>query len=173
MAHFYDTLPADIRNLSDAQAIDRYVAGAGVPAKAIAGLTRQQLNSFPIPGTWSIQQIIVHLLDSDLMASVRMKRTIAEDRPTLEVYDETAFSKRLGYDRLSAEAAAELFRTHRLFTAEMLRNAPNEAFARVAFHPEIGEITLGQIVRIYAHHVDHHLAFILKKRKLLGAEIAL
>jgi hypothetical protein len=173
MAHFYDSLPADVRNLTDAQAIDRYVAGADLPAKAIAGLSRQQLNSFPVPGTWSIQQIIIHLLDSDLMASTRMKRAIAEDRPRLEVYDETAFSQRLHYDTLSAQTAAELFRSHRHFTAELLRQLPPEAFSRVALHPEIGEITVGQILRMYVHHVNHHMAFILKKRKLLGAEIAL
>lgn len=174
MANFYeDNVPADVRRLNDAQAIDKYVADADVPGRAIAGLSPAQLNSFPIPGTWSIQQIIIHLLDSDLMAAVRMKRAIAEDHPRLEVYDESAFAQRLGYERLSTRGAADLFRAHRLYTAEILRNAPADAFGRVAFHPENGEMTLGQIVRVYAHHVDHHLAFIMKKRKLLGAEIAL
>jgi hypothetical protein len=174
MAGFYDdNVPADVRSLTDAQAIDKYLAGADVPGRAVAGLSLEQLNSFPVPGTWSIQQIIIHLLDSDLMAAVRMKRAIAEDRPRLEVYDETAFAQRLGYDKLSTRAATELFRSHRLYTAEILRNAPADAFRRVALHPEIGEVSVGQIVRIYAHHVDHHLAYILKKRKLLGAELAL
>jgi len=173
MSYYDDNIPAAVRNLSDAQAIEKFIAGANIPAKAIAGLSREQLNSFPIPGTWSIQQIVIHLLDSDLMAAVRMKRAIAEERPRLEVYDETAFSRRLGYDKLSVTAAADLFRVHRLYTAEILKNAPREAFSRVAMHPEIGEVTLGQILRIYAYHVDHHLAFIVKKRKLLGAEIAL
>jgi len=173
MAHFYEAVPAEVRNLSDAQAIDRYVSGAEIPAKAIAGLTRRQLNSFPIPNTWSIQQIIIHLLDSDLMASVRMKRAIAEDRPTLEVYDETAFSQRLYYDKLSATAAADLFRAHRLLTTDLLRQLPPESFNRMAVHPEIGEITVGQILRMYIHHVQHHLAFIEKKRTLLGAPLAL
>jgi hypothetical protein len=173
VANYNDFIPADLLKLSDAQAIDRYVAGADIPAKAIAGLTRQQLNSFPVPGTWSIQQIIIHLLDSDLIAAVRMKRAIAEERPRLEVYDEKAFSQRLNYDKLSAQAAADLFRAHRHFTAEILRPLPPEAFKRVAIHPEHGEITLGQIVRMYAHHVHHHLAFIEKKRKLLGSPLPL
>ena len=36
--------------------------------------------AFPIPGTWSIQQIIMHLMDSDLIASDRMNfaKVIAE-----------------------------------------------------------------------------------------------
>ncbi len=171
MAHFYEVgVPIEIRNLSNTDAIDKYLAGATVPAAAIVGLTQQQLNSFPIPDTWSIQQIIVHLLDTDLMAAGRMKRIIAEERPRLEVYDENAFAQRLAYDKHSPEAVAELFRTHRQFTAEMLRSVSPDAFNRVAIHPEIGEITLGQILRVYVHHVHHHAAFITKKRKLLGAD---
>jgi len=169
MAHYYEeAIPAEIRSLTDAQAVEKFAAGASLPTRAIAGLSKEQLNSFPVPGTWSIQQIIVHLLDSDLMASSRMKRIIAEDHPRLEVYDETAFSQRLGYEKLSAQAAAELFRLHRVFTADMLRNAPADSFKRSADHPEIGELSLAQLVRIYAHHVDHHMVFIQKKRKLLG-----
>jgi hypothetical protein len=51
------------------------------------------MRAFPVPGTWSIQQIVLHMMDSDLIASDRMKRVIAEDRPTLIGYNETAFSE--------------------------------------------------------------------------------
>ena len=59
--------------------IDRYAAGGSQLAPAIAGLSREQLNAFPVPGTWSIQQIVLHLMDSDLIASDRMKRVAAEE----------------------------------------------------------------------------------------------
>ena len=58
--------------------IERYAAGANVPAEAIRGLTPTDLNAFPVPGTWSIQQIVIHLMDSDLIGSDRMKRVAAE-----------------------------------------------------------------------------------------------
>src|SRR4051812_36930394 len=60
----------------DRALIELYAAGASEPQRAIRGLSRAQLNSFPIPGTWSIQQIVMHLMDSDLIASYRMKRLI-------------------------------------------------------------------------------------------------
>lgn len=172
MASFYDSIPGDLKQISDGEAVTRFAAGADVPARAVAGLSREQLLAHPVPDTWSIQQIVVHLLDSDLTAGYRMKRTIAEDRPRLDAYDETAFAQRLGYDRLPAEEVCEVFRRHRLLLAEILRAQPPEAFARVALHPESGELTLGMFVRIYAHHVNHHLRFIEKKRALLGAPLA-
>ena len=148
--------------------IDRYAAGADVPAKAIAGLDKSELLAFPVPGTWSIQQIILHLMDSDLIAADRMKRVAAEDRPTLVGYNETAFSQRLGYEHLSAQAAAELFRLNRQMTAEILRRLPDEAFQRKGLHTERGEVTLEQLLTTYTDHLEHHMKFVREKRKLLG-----
>ena len=148
--------------------IEKYAAGADVPAKAIAGLERADLLAFPVPGTWSIQQIILHLMDSDLIASDRMKRVAAEDQPTLVGYNETAFGNRLGYEHLSARDAAEIFRLNRLMTAEILRRLPPAAFQRTGQHSEQGKVTLEQLLTTYIEHVDHHLKFIREKRKLLG-----
>ena len=169
MAHFYEMIPDSVRRLSDQQAVEAYSAGADIPARSIVGLTEAQLDALPIPNTWSIRQIVVHLMDSDLIAAYRMRRIIAEDRPRLDVWDENAFVPNLHYERLSASKAAELFKANRLFTADILRKLSADAFKRVAQHPEIGELPLVELVRLYVHHVHHHLAFIEKKRKLVGA----
>jgi hypothetical protein len=58
----------------DRTLIDRFEAGADIPLRAIAGLSPAELDAFPVPGTWSIRQIIVHLWESDLAASHRMRR---------------------------------------------------------------------------------------------------
>jgi uncharacterized damage-inducible protein DinB len=152
----------------DRTLIDRYSAGASVPGEAIRGLTAAELNAFPVPGTWSVQQIVMHLLDSDLIASDRMKRVIAEDMPTLLAYDETAFAKRLPYDKLDPTQACELFRLNRLFTAAILRLLPEETFERAGMHTERGRETLAHLVQDYSEHLDHHMKFLREKRKLLG-----
>lgn len=152
----------------DRALIERYAAGADVPARAIAGLDRADLLAVPVPGTWSIQQIILHLMDSDLIASARMKQVVAEERPTLVYCDESAAAQRLGYEHLSAQAAAELFRLNRLMTADILRRLPEDAFRRKGVHTRQGEMTLEQLVTIYTKHPHDHLKFIREKRKLLG-----
>jgi hypothetical protein len=148
--------------------IERYATGAEIPAKSIAGLTRADLLAFPLPGTWSIQQIILHLMDSDLIASDRMKRVIAEEGPTLVGFDESAFAKRLGYEELPAETAAEIFRLNRQLTAAILRRQPDSAFERTGRHTERGNVSLAQLLETYVNHLDHHLGFIRRKRELLG-----
>lgn len=169
MAHFYDRVPEEIRRLSNQQAVEAYAQRATIPGKAIEGLTKDQLVCFPVPGTWSIQQIVVHLMDTDLVAAYRMKRIIAEDRPKLDCYDETAFAEKLHYNKLDATAASEIFRLNRQQTATMLRLIPDDAFARIAQHPEIGDLPLGQLLRLYCYHVDHHMKFLHDKAKLVRA----
>lgn len=152
----------------DRQLIEQYAADAEVPRRAIAGLSREELNAHPVPGTWSIQQIILHLMDSDLIAGDRMKRIIAEDRPTLIGYDETRFGERLFYDQLDPQLACDLFAKNRLLMAEILRRQPDEVFERIGCHNEAGDKTLAEFVHTYVDHLTHHLKFIEQKRELLG-----
>jgi uncharacterized damage-inducible protein DinB len=150
------------------QSIERYASGAGALAAAVAGLSSQELNAFPVPGTWSIQQIVVHMMDSDLIASDRMKRMIAMENPLLIGYDETAFAKSLFYDKLDLGVACEVFEKNRQLTAEILRRLPEETFERSGVHNERGRITLGEYVVSSAEHLEHHMKFVRQKRELLG-----
>ncbi|MBL0926921.1 MAG: DinB family protein [Phycisphaerales bacterium] len=153
------------------QTVERFVAQASSLHHAVAGLTPAQLDAFPVPGTWSVRQIVVHLLDSDLAAGHRMKRTIAEDKPLVIAYDETAFAQKLGYERLDVHRVAELFRIHREHIAELLRPLPAAAFDRALVHNQRGLVTLGRLVALYVEHVDHHFKFIRQKRQMLGVPL--
>ena len=148
--------------------VDQYAAGARVLGDSIKGLSREDFLAYPVPGTWSIQQIVLHLMDSDLIASDRMKRIIAEENPTIIGYDESAFSKKLCYDKLDPDLAADIFRQNREMTAVILRHVPATAFARAGTHNERGKMTLGELVKLLVWHLDHHMGFLRHKRQLLG-----
>ncbi len=148
--------------------IDQYIAGATVPGRAIAGLTPADRNACPVPGTWSIQQIIVHLMDSDLIGSDRMKRIIAEESPSLIGYNESAFARQLFYDRTDLPMACEVFRLNRLLTGAILKQLPDTAFARTGNHSERGTVSLAALLQTYVGHLDHHMRFLREKRRLLG-----
>src|SRR5512142_8431 len=141
----------------DRQLIETYAAGADRPAQAIAGLTAEDLDRRPVPDSWSIREIAVHLMDSDLIAAYRMKRVIAEDNPLIVAYNESAFAQRLGYEQLDASAACGVFRLNRRLMADILRRLPDEAFQRTGVHSENGKMTLASFLQIYVGHLDHHL----------------
>src|SRR6185437_8712150 len=93
--------------------IDTYAAGAPLLANSIAGLSREDFLATPVPNSWSIAQITLHLMDSDLIASDRMKRVIAEENPAILGYNQTAFSQKLFYEKLDPFLAADIFQKNR------------------------------------------------------------
>ncbi len=148
--------------------IDEYVRQAAVLPVAIRGLSATELNAHPVPNTWSIRQIVMHLMDSDLIASYRMKRIIAENNPTLIGYDESAFAAKLFYEQLDAGIAADVFYKNRLLTSTILYHLPAETFSRTGTHNQRGRVTLEEMVKMYVQHLDHHMRFLKHKRQLLG-----
>ena len=149
-------------------AIDSYERGAATLRNAARGLSTEQLNTRLAPGTWSIKEVIVHMVDSDQAASHRMRRIAAEDMPLLVSYDENAFIARLDNTAMDANEALELFDANRRFTARWLRTLEPAAFARVGIHTQRGRVTLGEILDIYVKHLDNHMVFTDGKRKALG-----
>ena len=152
----------------DRKVIDDYAACGAQLRQAVAGLSPSDLSARPGPGTWSIHEVIVHLADSDSISVDRMKRILTEDNPTLLYADETAYVDRLFTHDQSLEDALTLFDVNRRQFARVLRKLPNEAFAREGTHNRRGVVTLGEMVRDYVEHVDHHLKFVREKRARLG-----
>ena len=153
----------------DRSRIEVYAAGGQQLIEAYQGLTRVQLFAEPVPGTWSLHQIAIHMLDSDLIGSDRMKRIAAMDKPLLIGYDESAFAKLPGVEQLVAMAACRLFDQNRQMTATILRALPEATFERWGIHNEIGRVTLAEMVDKYIHHLEGHLEHVAKKRVIVTA----
>ena len=155
--------------------IDQYEAGADKVAQAIRGLTREDLLCVPDPaanvGRWSMQQVVVHCMDSELVSIDRLKRMIAEDNPTLIGYDENKFLANLFYDEQPADDAAAIVAQSRKLFARVLRKLPPPAFERAGTHNERGRITVGSYLKAVVEHLDHHVKFIHDKRANMGKEM--
>lgn len=152
--------------------IDEYAAGGVLLRKAVEGLTSEELNAFPVPGTWSMQQICVHLLHSDLFAVGRMCRIVAEDVPLLIEWNENTFVARLRYDTAPIEDVLTCFETMRRMMGVTLRQLKDEDFERYGIHSRTGKVTLHQVLMQYTNHLKHHLDFIKSKRSMLGKPIS-
>src|SRR4051794_37102782 len=152
----------------DRDLIERYAAGGDRLRGAVAGLSREDLTARPGPGAWSIQEVIVHLADSDSISVDRMKRMLTEDNPSLLYADETAYVGWLHPHEQDLEDALTLFEVGRRQWARVLRLLPDEAFARQGTHNRKGAVTVGTMVADYIDHVESHLAFVRDKRVRLG-----
>jgi len=163
-------------NKEYADLIEHYAHGGEKLSLAIRGLTRDDMlqpppEDDPKLGRWSIQQVVIHIMDSDLIAADRMKRVIAEDNPTLIGYDENKFARNLLMEEQSAEDAVQIVSLNRQDFARVLRKLPDSAFSRAGQHNERGRVTLLDLLKTYTHHLDHHLSFIHAKRAAMGKEM--
>ena len=150
------------------EAIEHYAAGGQRLSLAIRGLEAADLALTSEPGTWSIQQLVVHVADAELALADRMKRVIATDNPPLLAWDENAFMAALRYDQQSVDDAVALVDLTRRQVGRILRALSAAAFDRAGVHSEAGHLTLADLVVRADKHLDHHLAFVAGKRERMG-----
>jgi hypothetical protein len=148
--------------------IDNYLAGIQTVRRAVAGMTREQLLARPIPGKWSTQEVVCHLTDFEPIMADRMKRVIAEDRPTLLDADENCFAAALAYHDRDVAEELEIIEHTRRQLARILHTLRSEALQRVGIHNELGPRTLEQLLTRATNHIPHHVQFIEEKRVALG-----
>jgi len=148
--------------------IHEYEIGGDRLRNTIKGLMLEDMLAYPVPGTWSILEIVIHLMDSDLIATDRMKRIVAMDEPAILAWDESGFIAKLFPAEQSPEDAVTIFDLNRKMFAKVLRKLPPEAFERKGIHSERGPISMGGQLKLYVWHLNHHLKFIVDKREMLG-----
>src|SRR2546429_6572188 len=110
--------------------VDNYLAGPAVLRKAVGGMTREQLRSRPVPGKWSTLEVVCHLADFDPILADRIKRVIAEERPSLIGADENCFAAALAYHERDLEEELAIVEKTRQQLARILRTLPADALQR-------------------------------------------
>jgi uncharacterized damage-inducible protein DinB len=149
-------------------AVESYLAGSANLRAAVAGMSREQVVARPIPGRWSVLEVVCHLTDTDANIAHRLKRVLSEDRPTFERVQPDLMRTALAYHSRDVEEELALFDLGRRQIARILKASPPEAWERVGIVGDRGEKTVGQMVNGAIEHVAHHLKFVAEKRQALG-----
>jgi uncharacterized damage-inducible protein DinB len=143
---------------------------AGLPAvleAAIAGLTDAQLDTPYRDGGWTVRQVVHHLADSHINAFVRAKLIVTEDHPTLKPYDQDRWAE-LTDARLPVAPSLAILRGLHERCVVLLRSLPQPAWSRTAYHPEHGDMSLDDLLELYARHGSTHAAQIKALRARAG-----
>jgi len=135
--------------------IELYRGGYAAIAEALLKIAPEELDVKPGPGRWSAREIIHHLADSEMTAAVRLRMLLAQDRPTIQGYDQDEFARRLYYDRPHA-VSLELFQIVRQSTAEILDRLTPAEWAREGTHSEAGPYGVESWLKTYADHAHKH-----------------
>jgi uncharacterized damage-inducible protein DinB len=150
------------------QLVESYLAGPQALRQAVRGMSREQALARPVPGKWSTLEVVCHLADFDPIIADRMKRVIAEEKPTLVGADEKRFAAALHYHDRDLEEELTIIDRTRGQMARIFRQLPADALQRIGNHNERGPLTLEQLLTSATNHIPHHVKFIVEKRKALG-----
>lgn len=135
--------------------VEQYRRGYEAVAEALLKITPEELDVKPRPDKWSVREIIHHLADSEMTAAVRLRCLLAQDRPTIQGYDQDEFARRLYYDR-PHDVSLELFRMARESTAEILDRLTPAEWMREGTHTEVGRYGVEGWLKTYASHAHKH-----------------
>jgi hypothetical protein len=132
------------------------------------GLTAEQLARREAPGKWSINHVLRHLADSEIVWGWRMRMVLAHDRPPITGYDQDAWADRLGYGQADARESIEEFGVLRRGNLRLLKRASADDMKRVGVHAERGEESIEHMMKLYAGHDRLHINQIERIRANIG-----
>jgi hypothetical protein len=136
--------------------LERFRRGPELLAVALTGVFGDEEDFTTAPGKWSIRQIVAHLADAELVFAHRFRQVIAEENPTLIAFDQNAWASNLDYSRRKPKTSLDTLRRLRAENHELLKDLPENAFARTGNHTERGPISLLQMVAGGADHLESH-----------------
>jgi uncharacterized damage-inducible protein DinB len=145
--------------------IEEYGRGYAMLREAVEGLTEEELRYKPAPDKWSIHQILIHVTDSEILSTHRLKKVLAEEEPLLISFNQNAWANDLGYDLLDREQHLLLFQLLRSSMQPILDHLTSEQSELVGVYADAGRFTFKQLLEYRVQHVRDHLAQIQRVRE--------
>jgi uncharacterized damage-inducible protein DinB len=134
---------------------------------AVQGLNDEQLDTPYRDGGWTVRQVVHHLADSHANAYLRFRWLVTEDYPTIKTYDQDVWAA-LPDSQLPVGSSLKLLDGLHERWSGFLAALPDEAWSRRGMHPERGEVSLDDLLEIYADHGAHHAGQITDLRARKG-----
>ena len=129
--------------------------------RATENLSDEELDQTYRPEGWTLRQVVHHIPYSHMNAYIRFKQAMTEDIPTIRPYYEERWAEteeaRNGDIQISVVLLTGL---HQRWVA-FLKTLKIQDYQRKYIHPAQGkELTLANMLGMYAWHGKHHLAHI-------------
>jgi hypothetical protein len=122
----------------------------------VSRLSDAQLDAHPA-GEWSPRQNIHHLADSHMNAFMRVKLALTEDKPAVKVINQDAWAGLVDGCSLPVDSSLAILKGLHARWSALLDSLTEAQWARAVMHPERGELTVVDLLVMYARHGDNHI----------------
>ena len=120
-----------------------------------AGLTEAQFNQSPVPGKWSVRDILSLLADSEVVFAFRLRQTLAEPHHVIQPFDQDNWA--LPYKNYSAHVAIATFAAVRNWNLALIASLTPDDLQKPVTHPERGTMTLQTVIETMGGHDVNHI----------------
>ncbi|OAB25435.1 hypothetical protein PMSD_27135 [Paenibacillus macquariensis subsp. defensor] len=141
-----------------------FIADADVFAQFVRSIPVEELNYKPTATSWSITDIIVHVVDAEMILQHRIKAILAEDNPIIQAFDQNLWASELQYSLRDIEDQLALFVLLRKVFAPTLQIIRDVDGERAGIHSTDGSIQLKDIVKKMSTHLQGHIEQIERNR---------
>jgi len=138
--------------------IKKYRKSIKALKKALAKIPHKAWDFQPAPAEWSINQIILHLLDTELVSFTRARKIISHPGCLVMPMDADEYANNLNYAEKDVKCGLSLLENLVNFMTAWLETLPLEKFQETAKHPDYEEpYTLEQWLRHFSDHTYIHI----------------
>ncbi|TVY09034.1 glyoxalase [Paenibacillus cremeus] len=156
---------------TEEETLEVFAAGPAGLEAALAGLEEPWLDLARAPGTWSIRQQVLHVVDLELVALHKLKFILAEPVEgrvyTGHALDQDAWAEAMRYAARPIRAEAAMFRLLREHVLSLCEHMPSGALQRSVIAGGRTE-TAARLIKMMAGHANVHIRRIREIRELHG-----
>ncbi len=126
-------------------------------ARIIRGVPTAKLRQRPAPDKWSVNEVLAHLADSEIIIGFRLRLILGAPGSPITAVDQDSAVTNGHYELRDPHKSVEQFRVVREANLALLKSLTPEQWKHYGIHSERGQETIEHIVRLYAGHDINHL----------------
>lgn len=112
----------------------------------------------PEPEAWCMLEALGHLIETEERAFAgRIRQILARPSPVFSGWDPAGFAAERGDDRADPAVLLAEFTARRNDSVALLRSLGGTDLTRGGDHPEVGELTINDLIHEWIHHDREHL----------------
>ena len=130
-------------------------------ASTLNALTPNVASWHPAPGEWCVNEVVRHVIVTEMNGfegRIRViLRSVGADEPDLPIYDRDSIQKKRNNCARDPKDLAQEMLDVRGKSLELVRALRPEQIQRGGTHPEVGRLTVEDLLHEWVHHDGNHL----------------
>jgi uncharacterized damage-inducible protein DinB len=147
-----------LRTLGDRDALQVIQETPAKLADLVRGHAPDALARRPAPGQWSVNEVLAHLADTDMVLGFRVRLMLGSPGVPIQAFDQDVWAGFSRYDQIPAAESLERLAVNRRANVRLLDSLSAVQLQHHGMHTERGRETVGHVVKMWAGHDLNHRA---------------